>query len=100
MYGEFFESSRELDAPAHAGRLSERSSLTTPVRLTVGQQNVVGCFLAIRIAAGGYHEGQWTGRLHFSGVPAGVTIVSCQGYADGVVPVRPTSWGRLQAIYR
>ena len=58
VFGEFFDSRRELDAPARAGQVSERSSLATPVRLTVGQRNVVGCFLAIRIAPGGYHEGQ------------------------------------------
>ena len=100
MFDESFFSSREIEAPAHTGRTSEQGSLTLSVRLTVGQPKIIVSSLAIRTAPGGYHEGEWRGRLRFSGVPAGARVVSCQGYGDTAVPVRPTTWGKLKAMYR
>jgi hypothetical protein len=36
----------------------------------------------------------------FTGLPAGYSVRSCQGYAYAPVPTRATSWGRLKSIYR
>ena len=41
-----------------------------------------------------------TGVVSFTGVPAGVAVVSCQGYTSDVTAVRRSSWGRLKSIYR
>lgn len=38
--------------------------------------------------------------LRFERVPATDYIVSCKGYASGVVSTRQTSWGRIKQIYR
>ena len=100
LFDEFFFSQRQLEAPAHTGRTSEQNSLTLPVRFTAGRPNIIGCAFAMRTAPGGYHEGEWTGRLRFSGVPAGARVVSCQGYGDTAVPARPATWGKLKAMYR
>ena len=40
------------------------------------------------------------GGFHFGGLPAGVTVVSCQGYPGGIVPTRASTWGRLKTVYR
>jgi hypothetical protein len=44
-------------------------------------------------------EARGTGVLHFSGLPVGAYVTSCQGY-DLPVPTRSTSWGRVKATYR
>jgi hypothetical protein len=38
-----------------------------------------------------------TGQLSFSGLPAGVSVVSCRYLAT---PVHATTWGRLRSVYR
>jgi hypothetical protein len=38
-----------------------------------------------------------SGQLSFSGLPAGVSVVSCRYLAT---PVRATTWGRLRSTYR
>jgi hypothetical protein len=40
-----------------------------------------------------------TADLRFSGLPEGVTVVSCQGY-DLPVPVAGSTWGRIKATFR
>ncbi len=39
------------------------------------------------------------GRIRFSGLPAGVSVVSCRGF-DLAVPVRRASWGSVKVRYR
>jgi len=42
-----------------------------------------------------------TGQLQFTGLPAGYSIISCQGYSsDAATPTRDASWGRLKIRYR
>ena len=43
--------------------------------------------------------GHATATLRFRGLPAGYSVVSCQGYALPT-PARSSSWGRLKAAYR
>jgi hypothetical protein len=39
--------------------------------------------------------------FHFTGLPPGTAVVSCNGYvSDRSVPVRAITWGRLKAHYR
>jgi len=40
------------------------------------------------------------GVVSFTELPAGYSIVSCQGYGSQPVPALPTSWGRLKKAYR
>jgi hypothetical protein len=40
------------------------------------------------------------GEFSFANLPAGYTIVSCQGYVGQAVATVPTSWGRLKLVYR
>ena len=49
---------------------------------------------------GGSHASEATGVLTFTGLPIGVSVVSCQGFGQPPVPVREASWGRLKTIYR
>lgn len=43
---------------------------------------------------------EWHGTFDFTGIPAGASVVSCNGYAQVPTPTRPSSWGRLKARYR
>jgi hypothetical protein len=47
---------------------------------------------------GGYAE--ISAQFRFSNLPAGASVVSCQGYATGAVPTTPSTWGALKASYR
>jgi hypothetical protein len=40
------------------------------------------------------------GEVAFANLPAGYSIVSCQGYVGQPVASLPTSWGRLKQAYR
>lgn len=40
------------------------------------------------------------GGYSFGGLPAGVKVVSCQGYPGGIVPTHTPTWGSLKARYR
>src|SRR5262245_14566433 len=44
---------------------------------------------------------QVNASFHFTGLPPGTAVVSCNGYvSDQSVAVRPASWGRLKSLYR
>jgi hypothetical protein len=43
--------------------------------------------------------GHAVGTLRFRGLPAGYSVVSCQGYALPT-PARPATWGGVKALYR
>jgi hypothetical protein len=44
-------------------------------------------------------EAQSSAVLHFSGLPSGAYVTSCQAY-DLPVPTRVMSWGHVKALYR
>lgn len=53
------------------------------------------------LAAGIPGEGVAFMTLSFPGLPAGFSVVSCQGFSAGQpVAAQPTTWGTLKAIYR
>jgi hypothetical protein len=72
--------------------------LVLPLSLSSDNPVTLNFFLA---AFGDFPAGtsQATAVLRFSGLPAGVTVVSCQSY-DLPVPAQPATWGRLKAVYR
>jgi hypothetical protein len=42
-----------------------------------------------------------SGQIFFSGLPAGASVMSCQGYhQDAATPTRRQSWGALKLLYR
>jgi len=53
----------------------------------------VGCY--------GDAYGTLDGTISFSNVPLQASVVSCNGYVSNpVVASKPTSWGKLKALYR
>ena len=74
------------------------TALTLPVTAMVGtpfhMRFVVGC------SVGALCSAQWHGSFDFTGLPAGVSVASCNGYGQLPTPTRPTSWGSLKARYR
>ncbi len=51
-------------------------------------------------AAGGNNGAHGIGRIRFTGLPAGVGVVSCKGYRQTSVATRAESWGRVKTRYR
>jgi len=41
-----------------------------------------------------------SGSLLFDNLPAGASVVSCQGFTQVPTPARGSSWGRVKQIYR
>jgi hypothetical protein len=77
---------------------STDQDLTIPVAAVAGQQ-----FRLTFEINGGTQDwsGGGNGAFLFSGLPAGTAVTSCNGYvSDASVPVRQTSWGRIQQLYR
>lgn len=69
-----------------------------PLELTVGQPRRVTYLLSASAHGTFFACG---GQLSFAGLPAGMSVVSCRGFAAGLVtPVRSVSWGRLKQLYR
>lgn len=74
--------------------------LTLPVTIVAGRPEVIRFLLFGHRNPGGSHASEGTGTYRFPGLPAGVTVTSCQGYPSPSVPARPTSWGRIKLTYR
>lgn len=72
--------------------------LTLPVTAIVGTPFHMRYFVGALV--GELVSAEWHGTFDFTGFPAGVSMVSCNGYALAPTPTRPTSWGRLKARYR
>ena len=87
-----YESNTKVSLTPFGSKLGITFTAGTPIPLTFrieGHQT-----------AGGSHATDATARIRFSGLPAGASVVSCQGYVDPSTPARPSSWGRLKAAYR
>jgi hypothetical protein len=74
--------------------------LRLPMTIVAGQPEVVTFLLLGRFLPGGNEASDAHGVIGFTGLPAGASIVSCQGFSMGVTPTRHESWGRLKSIYR
>jgi len=51
-------------------------------------------------ALGGSHGAVADGTIRFTGLSAGQSVISCQGFAGQITPVRRVSWGSVKTIYR
>jgi len=56
--------------------------------------------LSMLLSVFGTRSGSVNGTLAFTGLPAGYSVTSCQGFAGMPVPVRQASWGSLKHSYR
>ena len=84
-----------------AGRSDLVTQLQFPFSITVGQPTAVQYQIYYFATASGIgHGGIGQATFSFSGLPAGATLVSCNGYSAQPTPVRATSWGKLKTIYR
>jgi hypothetical protein len=83
------------------GRSDLIETLQLPLTATVGTPFQIQFQLYYFVQAGGDgYGGAGQGTFRFAGLPVGATMVSCNGYGSGSVPVRPTTWGKLKTIYR
>lgn len=80
------------------GRASLVETLQLPLDVTAGQEVELRFSLWFYRSSAGYY-GEGTGRLRFAGLPAGATVVSCQGYGSAT-PTQVSTWGRVKAAYR
>jgi hypothetical protein len=56
--------------------------------------------LAMLLSVFGTRTGTVQGTFRFTGLPAGYSIASCQGFSGPPVPARTGSWGSLKHAYR
>jgi len=71
--------------------------------LRVAVTRLAGELFTLRfdLASSGRGSGQGSGQLHFSGLPSGAFVVSCQGYRqDFATAAKGRSWGGLKLLYR
>lgn len=105
LFGRIFDGVNEQHAQSDANvfgpdTVAVSFVITLPVDLVAGQANPLEIQLGGYRAPGGSHLVEGTGSWRFLGLPAGVQVVSCQGFVGQPTPVRPASWGRLKASYR
>ena len=74
------------------------ATLTIPLRYAVGETFQVASSL-YGVGYVPFGRVSATAILRFAGLPAGTSVVSCQGY-DLPVPVLVTTWSRVKASYR
>jgi hypothetical protein len=98
VFDEFFEYSVYRITAAEGSESSMSESYGLPIRFVVGEAKSYVFALLIGGRPAGNHEGEVRGSLRFTGLPAGARLVSC--LSDAPVPVSPTTWGRVKAIYR
>jgi len=78
------------------------NSISQPLAISLHRTAQTLFHVRLRLGASQYrgHVSQ-TGQLAFSGLPANVAVVSCQGFTSNpAVPVVHKSWGELKAHYR
>ena len=93
------------DSRSHAigvfnGSVPFHDDLSIPITIVAGAPVQIDIrFVGFR-TPGGNHESQGTGHPSFTGMPAGVNVISCQGFNAGVTPTQRSSWGRVKILYR
>lgn len=83
----------------YSGRADFHDLLALPVTIIAGEPVTFDCILEGNRCAGGEHGSEATGTLRFTGLPAGVRVVSCRSFG-GVTHARARSWGQLKLLYR
>jgi len=89
------------DSPAlfDGARISFSGVVQLPFTIVAGQPETLEFEFWARRSPGGSHGAIATGTIQFSGLSAGQSVVSCQGFA-GLTPTHRTSWGALKSHYR
>lgn len=82
------------------GRIEHHDVVTLPLTIVAGQPERLRFFLAGGRAPGGSHGSEAIAVISFTGLSAGMSVVSCQGFAGAVTPVRRSTWGQLKTWYR
>jgi hypothetical protein len=82
------------------GRRDHHDEIQLPVTIVAGQPERIRIHAHGARNPGGSHLSEALSVLTFTGLDAGVGVTSCKGFADGTVPVRATTWGRMKVIYR
>jgi hypothetical protein len=82
------------------GRLDHHDEIQLLVPITAGQPEQLEIRTHGQRSPGGAHYSEATSVLSFTGLPEGVGITSCKGFAGSVVPVRTNTWGRIKTMYR
>ncbi len=82
------------------GRDDYHDVLLLPVTIVAGTPERIDFTAYGHRNPGGNHASEAYGTFTFLGLPAGASVTSCQGYAPLATPARPSTWGRLKAIYR
>ena len=105
IFGDRLSSGPYADERKHSinlfdGRREFTDVLQIPLSIVAGSPERIDVTLYGYNLGGGNHGVEGTSQLRFITADPAVTVVSCQGYAMAPVPVRPTTWGRLKAIYR
>jgi hypothetical protein len=52
------------------------------------------------VTSGGECTSWIEGTFYFDGLPAGASLISCKGFVEEAVFVRPSTWGYVKALYR
>jgi len=88
--------------PFAGGQADMVQTLVLPITITAGTPTTIAFELAVFVPAGGNAGGAGTGVIHFTGLPAGAQVVSCQGFGTGggPTPARASSWGSLKTHHR
>ncbi len=74
--------------------------LQLPVRIVAGQPEEIRFRLWGTRMPGGSHGATGTGRIRFTGLTPGSSIVSCHGFDGEVTRARNATWGEIKAQYR
>ena len=102
--GDSNQSSASVTTPLICGTQSccpQARFLDQTLRVTVTRLAGELFTLHFDLASGGDGGEQGSGQLHFSGLPPGAYVVSCQGYRqDAPTAAKGMSWGRLKQFYR
>jgi hypothetical protein len=102
--GDSNQSSAQITTPVTCmpwGCCAQPKSLRTGLQVVVTRAAGDPFTLHFDLTTSGFGSGDGSGQLHFSGLPPGASVVSCQGYEqDFPTAAKRTSWGRLKTVYR
>jgi len=86
---------------SHGGDLGWSGTVHVTEAVSAGQPFEVHFHMgASSLTNGIMSKASAAATLHFSNLPQGTSIVSCQGFRQDAVPVHPQSWGSVKAFYR
>lgn len=105
VYGVTLRHGADSTTAVHAehlfsGRAESHDVLPLTISMIAGAPETIEMQLWGRRNPGGNHGEEAHGVLHFTGLPPGAAVVSCQGYGQGATRARGITWGRLKTIYR